>query len=735
MGGGVWCLGFILLLIISLNGAAGLEINEVKISEVMYNPAGSDNNQEFVELFFETPTNLTGWRIADSTSEDVLVPLMLREGIYVIIVEEGYNYSGMNSSVYSVGATIGNNLGNEADLIQIINPEGEIMASLSYNSSLGGNGNGKSICLFNNSWQECIATPGRENVGLANEESGNDEESEESEGQIEEELKLSVYLDSEVYLNQEYTQLFRIEIEEKLNCSIKDNVTVLYRVIRSNLTTTGSSMNSSLIKEDTFIRELGCSAYSSTGEFVPLYSGNYSLCGEVISSTLDKITGTVCKNFSVIDTSEVFCNLSINISTNKTRTYREGESIKFTPNLNEETFPFIIEYWIEDLFGLIYKAKINTTNTNQKSWKTDIEEEDRVLLIKARVYPTCIDSNITDNSAEEIFFVMDDLKNNINNLNNLTGLSTLTIEELNLGSNEIGEWGSQFTAKIKVYKGDTSKYSIQLWAEKDDKKISSITKFNVYDKYTEYSLTLPVLLESNCDTKIDDGEAVIVLEGLGLKDEEEFTIEGINTNVCENIESSEVDVREEKTSSVIEAYKIVELPASVSSGEILRVKVQLIGDDSEHEYSIWSYLYRGSKCYSCLEGKAERENNLQQVQVKEDEVKMVDFLMKLDSEMKEGEYKLKVKLNKDAQKTEQELTEDIYVTAAEIVLSQEERLISAAAAEEFNEGKIDVSTREISKQTMGIVVYESSPEKAKQLIPYLLVITFILMVVVVIKNK
>ena len=121
--------------------------------------------------------------------------------------------------------------------------------------------------------------------------------------------------------------------------------------------------------------------------------------------------------------------------------------------------------------------------------------------------------------------------------------------------------------------------------------------------------------------------------------------------------------------------------------------------------------------------------------MKEDEVKMVDFLMKLDSEMKEGEYKLKVKLNKDAQKTEQELTEDIYVTAAEIVLSQEERLISAAAAEEFNEGKIDLSTREISKQTMGIVVYESSPEKAKQLIPYLLVITFILMVVVVIKNK
>src|SRR3989344_4812207 len=108
---GVWCLGFLLLLVISLNGVAALEINEI-----MYNPASSDNNQEFVELFFETPTNLTGWRIADSASEDVLIPLMLRESIYAIIVEEGYNYSGINSSVYSVGATIGNNLGNEEDL-------------------------------------------------------------------------------------------------------------------------------------------------------------------------------------------------------------------------------------------------------------------------------------------------------------------------------------------------------------------------------------------------------------------------------------------------------------------------------------------------------------------------------------------------------------------------------------------------------------------------------------------
>jgi len=81
------------------------------------------------------------------------------------------------------------------------------------------------------------------------------------------------------------------------------------------------------------------------------------------------------------------------------------------------------------------------------------------------------------------------------------------------------------------------------------------------------------------------------------------------------------------------------------------------------------------------------------------------------------------------------LTENIYVTAEEEVLFQEERLISVAVAEGSNEGKISPYTREISRQTMGIVVYESSTEKAKQLIPYILAITFILMLIVVVMNK
>jgi len=622
---GVWCLGIVISLTLLISNAAALEI-----SEIMYNPStdmGDDSDLEWVELYNDgdVTINLTNFTINRKPFEDTEIS----PGEYILIARELIDgpdadedsfeaYYGNNDAVwgsYGEDYTVVDSsaeLKNTEDTINLT--DGVINIIIHYLDDYGGDGNGKSICLFNNSWQECSATPGWENAAGAE---GELEEPEEADGPTAGELNLSVYLDSEIYLNQIYTQLFRIEIEDKPNCTVKDNVTVAYRI----------TADSSTIKEDRFAREIGCSAYSSTGEFTPLHSGNYSLCGEVVSSTLNQTTATVCQDFSVIDASQVFCNLSLNISTNKTRTYQEGESIKFTSNLNEETFPYFIEYWIEDLFGLVYKAKINTTNTNQKSWQTKIEEEDRILLIKSRVYPTCLDSNVTDNFAEEMFFVLDEISSGTNNL---TGSSTLTIEELNLGSDNQAEWGSQFTAKIKVYKGDESKYSVQLWAEKKGKKVSPITKFNVYDKYKEYVLTLPLQLDSNCNNKIDDGDAVLVLEGLGLRDEDEFTIEGINIDLCDNEARSGSGNSQGKKSSTAVSYQVVELPASVNSGGVLRVKVQLVGDYSEHDYNIWSYLYRGSKCYSCLEGKAERESNLQQVQLQENEVKTVEFLMKLD---------------------------------------------------------------------------------------------------------
>ena len=56
--------------------------------------------------------NLTGFIIGDSSSNDTLVALQIKECDFALIVERDFNYSNLSCSIYSAGAAIGNNLGN-----------------------------------------------------------------------------------------------------------------------------------------------------------------------------------------------------------------------------------------------------------------------------------------------------------------------------------------------------------------------------------------------------------------------------------------------------------------------------------------------------------------------------------------------------------------------------------------------------------------------------------------------
>jgi hypothetical protein len=82
----------------------------------MFNPVGSDNNQEFIEIY--GTNNLSNYIIGDLSSNDSLVLLnFYPNSNYSIIVEEDFNFSFLNCSVYSVGSTIGNGLSNSEDTI------------------------------------------------------------------------------------------------------------------------------------------------------------------------------------------------------------------------------------------------------------------------------------------------------------------------------------------------------------------------------------------------------------------------------------------------------------------------------------------------------------------------------------------------------------------------------------------------------------------------------------------
>ena len=60
----------ILILIIIINTQAVSAL--VRINEVMYNPAGSDNNKEYVEIYFDENFNFSHYFIGDFVSNDTL---------------------------------------------------------------------------------------------------------------------------------------------------------------------------------------------------------------------------------------------------------------------------------------------------------------------------------------------------------------------------------------------------------------------------------------------------------------------------------------------------------------------------------------------------------------------------------------------------------------------------------------------------------------------------------------
>jgi hypothetical protein len=149
-----------MLLLIIPNSLAFLQI-----TEIMYNPEGQDNNREYIEI--HTNENLTNFILQDSTSEDSLILVKDSPSDYSLIVEEDFNHSNIDARIYSAGATIGNNLNNEGDII-ILKNQTSIFDTIHYYPSWGGDNNGKSLCLTDNIWNECSPSPGQEQASEEN---------------------------------------------------------------------------------------------------------------------------------------------------------------------------------------------------------------------------------------------------------------------------------------------------------------------------------------------------------------------------------------------------------------------------------------------------------------------------------------------------------------------------------------------------------------------------------------
>lgn len=397
------------------------------------------------------------------------------------------------------------------------------------------------------------------------------------------------------------------------------------------------------------------------------------------------------------------CDPSVDILLNK-YTYSNEETIYFTPKVSGVS-DYKIEYWIEDLFGGIIKNVVDTTNSNQKQYTPSIDEEDKVLIIIA---------NLTYSSC-------DDINKNNNYINKTVGIRGISLNDepslkiykiYDLGTDDKAKFGQIIKVKINAYKGNSSKEAIELWVENGE-KISKITKFNVYDEYTNYTLTLPIQLFANCNGEYEDGKYNIIAEGLDKKDSIELDIEDITNSLCEEIE---VDNSKESD------FEVLESPNEAIAGYDFFTKVNIKNNENNNQkFQVWSYVYKGKKIYGT------REENMQEISLPKNSEMIVE-LKNNAVNVEEGDYKLKINVKKGDKKTASSVTKSIkfYEEAFESIG------YVAASKDNFESIKNDENFKE---EVSGNVVYESKDIKERRIAVYFFCLLLVLMLVYVLVKK
>jgi hypothetical protein len=110
----------------------------VAITEVLANPAGSENTQEFVELFNRgsAAVSLGGWTLEDKSGKDVLPEAMLAPGAYALVVADSYNPADGKDPAPADGTLLlhvagrlgSDGLSNSGEAIRLLDAAGQVVS-------------------------------------------------------------------------------------------------------------------------------------------------------------------------------------------------------------------------------------------------------------------------------------------------------------------------------------------------------------------------------------------------------------------------------------------------------------------------------------------------------------------------------------------------------------------------------------------------------------------------------
>ncbi len=381
---------------------------------------------------------------------------------------------------------------------------------------------------------------------------------------------------------------------------------------------------------------------------------------------------------------------------------------------------------IEDLNGKLikeYKPFTNDSITNQRTSTeyTPNLEEGKSYIINTDVTVECNDTNLKNNFDTRIITIKG---------KPLQEESSIDIANIyDLGTDKKAKFGQTIRIKLNAYKGNTNKASVAVWVEdKKGNKLSKQSKTNLDQKYTNYSLTLPVQIKPNCDESFKDGDYTIIAQGLDTEDEEEVEIEDLTDSMCE------IKTIEAKTASSKKfGFELEDFNENIELNKKFTTKILFNNDnDADMDIKLWSYVYRGSKCYS-----GDREENMKEFVLKANSLDTIE-LSNIVADAEPGDYKFKVLVNKDNQKTNNEITKDVVINENGKAEKIDVKSIDDIPDSIKNNIILDYEKNRINNNVITDnygLVYESTTEKAKSLIPFFIIILSILLNIILIWRR
>lgn len=153
----------LMLFILLMHGAFA-----VQITEIMYNPLGSDSGHEWIEILSNEPVNISGWKFYEAGTNHKLTII---NGSWIVsgyaVIADEYDtfledYPSFNGTLFDSSWS---SLSNSGEFLGLMNSSLDLVDSVNYSSDWGG-GSGYSLELTD-SWNTSLIENGTPGSGYA----------------------------------------------------------------------------------------------------------------------------------------------------------------------------------------------------------------------------------------------------------------------------------------------------------------------------------------------------------------------------------------------------------------------------------------------------------------------------------------------------------------------------------------------------------------------------------------